>query len=246
MLYYNMTPNQATRELFKLFEENTRNHENVTYDKVKELIDAGAKLTSIEVYGGIPIMYALRFKYDISIIRLLADSGGADMNLITPICGSIDYCFDYCYKHPDNRRECDHNCLYESQDDWPFGYCLQMDENMVELSSIKYILLKLYHDAIGSNYIFNTTIKEYYRQGYLRWDDIVLLSNTNIMDEEKYKYVEQCCEIFNITIDELKHMEYELPSDMRDFDSFPNIIHGYTYYRDIESNEELCSCCSHD
>jgi hypothetical protein len=239
-----MTPNQATRELYKLFQENTIKHKNVTYDKVKELIDAGARLTGIEVYGGIPIMYALRFKYDISVIRLLAESGGADMNLITPICGSIDYCFGYCDKHPDG--DCGYNICYESQDDWPFGYHLQMDENMVELSSIKYILLKLYHQAIGSNYIFNTTIKEYYRQGYLRWDDIVLLQDTNIVDEENYKYLEQCCEIFNITIDELKHMEYELPPDMRDFDSFPYIIHGYTYAPYMESHEELCSCCSHD
>ena len=241
-----MTPNEATRELYKLFEENTRNSENVTYDKVKKLIDAGTKLTGIEVYGGLPIMYALHYQYDISIIRLLAESGGVDMNYKSAIWGSIDYCFRYCYKHPDNRRECDHNCLYESEEDEPFGTYLQMDESIIEYTSIKNDLIRLYHNAIGSNYVFNTTIKEYYRQGYLRWDDIVLLQDTQIVDEEKYKYVKECCDIFGITIDELKHMEFELPSDMGDANSISNVIHGYTYLRYMRTHYKICSCCHYD
>jgi hypothetical protein len=245
-----MTPNQATRELYKLFEDRffedrSTMLERVTYDKVKTLIDAGARLTGIDAIGGISIIWALEFKYDISIIRLLAESGGIDMDYITAICGSIDYYSWHCDKHPDNRNECDDNCRYESEEDEPFGYCIIIDKRVILYKSIKNSLIKLYHSAIGSNYVFNTLIKECYRQGYSWFNEIVILQDTNIVDEEKYKYVEQCCEIFNITIDELKHMKLDIPPDMRDSHDVPINNHSYNYPNCMDDNRDTnCSCCS--
>lgn len=242
-----MTPNEATRELYKLFEDALSRIDTVTYDKVKKLIDTGARLTGIEVYGGIPILWALKFKYDISIVRLLAESGGIDMDYITSEYSSIDYYSRYCNKHPDNRNECNNNCYYKSQEDEPFGHCIQIEKSIIEYVSIKNNLIKLYHDAVGSNYVFNTLIKECYRQGYLYFDEIVILHDTNIIDEQKYKYVEQCCKILNITIDELKHMKLDLPPDMRDPYGITINNHKYNYPNCIDDDrDDRCSCCSWD
>ncbi len=240
-----MTPNQATRELYKLFEDELSRIETVTYDKVKTLIDAGARLTGINAMGGIPIIWALRFKYDISIVRLLAESGGIDMDYITTEYESIDYYSEYCLKHPDNRNECDNNCRYESQEEEPFGYCIIIEKSIVVYASIRNYLIKLYHEAIGSNYVFNTLIRECYRQGYMWFNEIVILQDTNIVDEEKYKYVEQCCDIFNITIDELKYMELSIPPDMEDTYDIPINNHTYNYPNCMDRNRDIdCSCCS--
>lgn len=202
---------EATRDLYKLL---YTEQENTKYEDVKQCIDRGAKLRDIEAFYGSPLIYAMRLGCDISIIKLIIDSGGADMNYKS---GQIDEVF--------------------ITDPNKMGVVL-LGEDYIECLSIHNILLYKYCLATGSANITNQIVDELYKQGIIK--TVVYDQDTpDYFHEYRYTYLKECCELLNIDIDTLKGAKLDFFPDITDTSTIPTDKQPYNweYERDVYNIE---------
>jgi len=211
---------EATRDLYKLL---YTNEENTKYEDVKECIDRGAKLKNIKASYGSPLVYALRLCCDIPVIKLLIESGGADMNYKS---GQIDEVF--------------------ITDPNKIGVVL-FGEDYVSCLSIHNVLLYTYYSAIGSASEINQTVDELYKQGYIT--EIVYKQDTpNYFHEATYNYVKECCELLNIDMNTLKDAKIDFFPDIGDTSTIPDDNQPYNWNNthDDYNNENTIGESSED
>lgn len=200
----------ATRDLYRLIythEENTR------YEDVKDCLDRGAKLTGIEASYGIPLLFAIRSGCDISIIKLLVDSGGCDLQYT-----SIDI---------------DSIFIWEDEEE---GQGV-IDASYLYTLSIQNVLIRMYHKAIGTFVsIINQVVNVLYKQGYI--DRIIYEKETpEQIHQPSYEYVKQCCELVGLDFETIKMQQMELRPDIQSFrelDMIPNDKHPYNWNHTLD------------
>ena len=207
----------ATRDLYRFI---YTNDEHTRYEDVKDCIDRGAKLVGIEASYGIPLLFAIRSGCDISIIKLLVDSGGCDLNYETI---DIDYIF-----------------IWEDERDGA-GVGV-IDEAYLYTFSIQNILVRMYHVAIGKDVIItNQVVDALYKQGYI--ERVIYEKETpDQIHQPTYDYIKQCCELIGVDFETIKTQQVELRPDVqsrRELNMIPKDKHPYNwnYTQDVYNIE---------
>ena len=199
----------ATRDLYRIIhthEENTR------YEDVKDCIDRGAKLVGIEASYGIPLIFAIRSGCDISIIKLLVEFGGCDIEYKTVNWYTV--------------------CIWKDDDTELLLY-----KSYLDILSIQNILVRMYHKAIGSSSVINQVSAELFKQGCIE-TTVYKKDTSERYSQQSYDYVKQCCELVGLDFETLKTKPFELCSDIlgvKESNKIPKDKHPYNwnYTRDV-------------
>jgi hypothetical protein len=214
-----MTPEEATKELYRTI---WRYEENTKVEDVERLLKNGAQLTGIiSPTFGLPIIMAIDNRCDLRIIELLAKHGGADMNYKIPYESFV-------------------TTFIESRN---YG----VYKRIVAYNSIINSLIRSYYLSIGNSKFENCMFELLYKQNYI--DEHIIVQNNNPCYKGLYKYIHICCKILNIEISTLETIPFDIPPDLKDFQSIPRDDPPYywIYNRPLFSDEKSedyieCDC----
>lgn len=229
----------ATRDLYRFihtYEENT------LYEDIKDCIQRGAKLVGIEASYGIPLLYAIRSGCDISIIKLLVDSGGYDLNYYSYEQVEVDLAE---YKPNDLNTDAKNDRVL-----------IRVYSQFLRCMTFQNELLQMYHTSFGSKKLSNKLLIELAKRDCcIRMDDLqyVLKDTPEVLEPTYpvlYEYTKQCCELLGISFDSLKTAEETFVS-MEDFHTYhliPKDKHPYnwTYTLDVYNIENNIEDSSED
>ncbi len=182
---------QATRGLYRLFCMNYYTHLETKVEDVKYFLDNGAYLTGFLTRKGLPIHYAIFYQCSPTIIQLLKEYGGIDMN----------------YK-----------VMYSEWFDVKGAAWIQ--KHIYRYHTILNILLIYYHRSIGSGQPENDIIDKLIKEKQIHKTKFRVKQMKRIHEIVLGKIVEYC-RILDIHIDELKSMKETLPNNLKVHDNIP-------------------------
>lgn len=217
-----MTPETVVDEFYK----HIRKHCSASsYDVIKQCIDECPEFDVLTRTRIPPLLYAMFYTCNMSIIRLLTAATIPNYKykvlheyfVFTPYDLFTNTAQSQCEKHYRDLRTCPtckHNFEYEAHVD--FDCLIYM--NVHNLLSI------YYHRALGTRgFIYKQCMYEYEAQGYMDSCYLLEFSNENYFDIELYNYVRECCCILDIDIEFIATRTLDFPPDMCDYDTYNDI-----------------------
>jgi hypothetical protein len=203
-----MTPDEATVALYKCIDKNDR---DTTLEDVKRYVEAGARLRDVETLYGPPLLHALNNLCKIPILKYLIEKGG----------------IDWSYKKG-------RYIEYAEDEPWFYIDCITYHTFKNELIRIWHycnVTFKVLNQELINMFKIHAIPEEKYKEYLLKvpteYDEDVGFYDDymSICKGRKYRYgetyLEELCELFSVTPEELENGILELPDSIFDTSLLP-------------------------
>lgn len=212
---------EATYKLYKAICRCPNKQER--YNIIKEAIAEGAQLQDNDTSVGTPLIYAIYTEKSIDIIKLLVDAGGVDFEYET--YGLYDFWFiekNNILKYTDTPFDTNREYVF-------FDRHILAKKNLYNMLVYKYMYAVHKHKDIVD--IINTYIVQF-NKNYpenIKIYECTKYDNIRI-DEQKYKYICDICNIIGLDINIIKDKAFEMLEDIFDEDFIPDDEYPYNFY----------------